>query len=1069
MRKYIIGLFVFVSCALMSTSVKAQAIFAGGEIFARYVGDGTESCSQPLPYEITLRFFRDAPIGTIDPLPATTTVYVVDITNKNPNTWAFTEETLNSLELIPPLNNICISDNTIQTDGGYYSNTTPILLDPNKRYKIIFGEQVPGGFSYIGREFHSPSNSNINQGQRFFLKTEVHTTCDTIRTFAADTPPNQEVVYNIGKNQGALWNAKTEILETICEGNSYRYNLNDYVADAVPTVYNIRNRVTGEVVQGPITVRDSLTFRLKPVVTAENRAAIYINPRSSYDPFPTSASDPFRFNEATGIMTFTPQLALGEKLYTAPIVIEIIEWRRVYELEGDGNGNQIRRIRWDTASIGTRQLRFLISDQTLCDDNLPEIVASNQSGGQVSGEFDCASTTLDFSFTKPMLYRSIAFEAPFDFRVFRGTNPKAPIDQSAYNPDAIIVDLKNVNEFGEFTQFSLFFEDGLGPGTYNLFTRLGNDTNTVENRCGFFMPEYQSTVFVVGRQYDYIFRDDDDKIELLSQKNFCFPGDAPTFNLDALKNQSKAIVQQADSFHFKYKRNNPFGPAILVDSFQLDDGKFNTYGTITIPDPYDYDTTVLGKETEGYWTVGVGLNFPWYTFTGVKNDERCYGEDFTDVTYFTHPAVNTVDIDLCREERWPVIKDLVDPKYKIPGSPGNPVSYFWMKYSDSVRTALATDAAGGVIGFPGDIVQYDSISIGGSSTGNSQAAGNVNDSLDLEGVATGVGFGSLQKIEVRVVFPNGCESVNRIKAVKQDVNVTLSPDIVKEFGTKDTIICRDEAFEMFNTRSDEYLRPEYMSRQWWFREGNNPSTAIENDTTDTLSISSMLRNGRGWYKLIVTKTTENSICFGSDSVFVNIADSLVVSNPECSEVTFDNLKGEVEQRFFWPTVEGADWYEVRGVDIEGRPLDSLGTTPTPNGEVQWFRANYDFGINHKISGQEVRLYVRAVNGEVPVGTSCKYGEPALANACEVLVKPTNIFTPNGDGINDLLRFDLLELYTGNKLQVFNRWGKIMFESNDYQNDWDGGDLKDGTYFYILDIDDPSGKQDIFKGTITIIR
>ena len=113
--------------------------------------------------------------------------------------------------------------------------------------------------------------------------------------------------------------------------------------------------------------------------------------------------------------------------------------------------------------------------------------------------------------------------------------------------------------------------------------------------------------------------------------------------------------------------------------------------------------------------------------------------------------------------------------------------------------------------------------------------------------------------------------------------------------------------------------------------------------------------------------------------------------------------------------------------------------------------------------------MRAVNLEVPEGSPCKYGEEALAEACEVIVKPTNIFTPNGDGINDLLRFDLLEQFDGNTLQIFNRWGKLVFESANYQNDWNGADLKDGTYFYVLDIDDPSGIQDIFKGTITIVR
>ena len=1076
MRKYIIGLFVFIGSTLLTISGVAQNIFAGGEIYAKYVGDGSEDCSQPLPYEITLRFFRDAPVFTVDPLPPTTTVYVTDITSPLPSTWTgFRTITLDSLREIPQLDNICIQSQEIVTDGGYYLNTVPVLLDPNRRYKIIFGEEVGGGVSYIGREFHSPANGNINAGQRFFLRTEVHTFCDTVRTFGNDTPPNQEVVYHLGKNQGPIWNAKTEILETICEGNSYRFDLKDYVRDIGTADIVIRDLITGDIIQNTTNLRDSLSFRLKPVLTGENRAAIYVSPRSTYDPFPTAASDPFTFNEATGVMTFTPQLGLGERIYTAPLTIEVWEWRRIFVKEELGNGDSIRRVQWDTLSITPRQLRFVIANQNLCDDNLPIVESVDFNTTEQAWEFNCAEDTLEFTFTKPMLYRSFSFSVPFDFRVFRGTNPKSPIDESAYNPDRIYVDPASVNQFGEFFTFKLIFDEGIGPGRYTLFTRVGNDTNTVENRCGFFMPEYQSTPFVVqSGGFDYVFKDDDDRITPGSQKNYCYPGDAPIFNLDALKRQSRAVVNRADSFDFKFTGRFPRATPPTIDTFMLNNSRLNIYNLTTIPDPYEFPNTPLGTETEGFWTVGVGLNFPWTGLDGTQHDERCFDDDITFTDFFTHPKVSTVDIDLCRQERWPVIRDLVDPKFTDPSNPnyvasGNPVSYRWVKYSDSVRTVLATDASGAVIGFPGDTVDYDFIPVGGSSNANSQANGNVNDTLDLElGVATGVGLSSLQNIKVYVTFLNGCVDSNSIKIVKQDVNVKLAPEVTEEFNRKDTTICLEDAFSLYNTTSEEYLRPDYMSRQWYFGE-DIPNMILENDTTDTLSAATMSRNKRGWYKLVVTKTTENSTCEGSDSIFVDVADSLEQTKPECSIVSFDKNLGEVKQRFYWPVVDGAERYEVRGVDQEGRPLDSLGTSLTENGEVKWFRPNDTYGIHHIIYGKEVRLFVRAVNEEVPVGASCKYGEPALADACEVLVKPTNVFTPNGDGINDVLRFDLLELYTGNKLQIFNRWGKLIYESADYQNDWDGGDHKEGTYFYILDIDDPSGTQDIFKGTVTILR
>lgn len=77
------------------------------------------------------------------------------------------------------------------------------------------------------------------------------------------------------------------------------------------------------------------------------------------------------------------------------------------------------------------------------------------------------------------------------------------------------------------------------------------------------------------------------------------------------------------------------------------------------------------------------------------------------------------------------------------------------------------------------------------------------------------------------------------------------------------------------------------------------------------------------------------------------------------------------------------------------------------------------------------------------------------------LKIPNIFTPNGDGINDYFQIgynsgdgrpinDLSEYFLSSKLVIFNRWGRKVYESEDYKNDWDGGNLSDGTYFYVLE-------------------
>ena len=66
----------------------------------------------------------------------------------------------------------------------------------------------------------------------------------------------------------------------------------------------------------------------------------------------------------------------------------------------------------------------------------------------------------------------------------------------------------------------------------------------------------------------------------------------------------------------------------------------------------------------------------------------------------------------------------------------------------------------------------------------------------------------------------------------------------------------------------------------------------------------------------------------------------------------------------------------------------------------------------------------------------------------------NVFTPNGDGVNDYFVIDKLETehYLGRELLVFNRWGKMVYEASAYVNQWDGAGLPEGTYYYVFRYD-----------------
>lgn len=81
-----------------------------------------------------------------------------------------------------------------------------------------------------------------------------------------------------------------------------------------------------------------------------------------------------------------------------------------------------------------------------------------------------------------------------------------------------------------------------------------------------------------------------------------------------------------------------------------------------------------------------------------------------------------------------------------------------------------------------------------------------------------------------------------------------------------------------------------------------------------------------------------------------------------------------------------------------------------------------------------------------------------------LVVP-NIFTPNGDGYNDIFRIEGLHLGMW-RLRVYNRWGRQVYGSEGYKNDWDGGGLSEGVYFYELS---RPYIGDRYSGPVTIVK
>ncbi|WP_299008442.1 gliding motility-associated C-terminal domain-containing protein [uncultured Tenacibaculum sp.] len=145
----------------------------------------------------------------------------------------------------------------------------------------------------------------------------------------------------------------------------------------------------------------------------------------------------------------------------------------------------------------------------------------------------------------------------------------------------------------------------------------------------------------------------------------------------------------------------------------------------------------------------------------------------------------------------------------------------------------------------------------------------------------------------------------------------------------------------------------------------------------------------------------------------------------------------------------------------------------------------------KTENQWVNLNVLNVTGNLSEGTITsaafvpdEYEAITIGSLLDDEIKTDNnniLISPNGDNLNDFLVFDEVEEYPHNKLVIYNRWGTIVYQTEDYKNNWDGTSngratinkedkLPAATYFYYLELGDkPNTYQKLKKGWVYINR
>ncbi len=193
-------------------------------------------------------------------------------------------------------------------------------------------------------------------------------------------------------------------------------------------------------------------------------------------------------------------------------------------------------------------------------------------------------------------------------------------------------------------------------------------------------------------------------------------------------------------------------------------------------------------------------------------------------------------------------------------------------------------------------------------------------------------------------------------------------------------------------------------------------------------------------------------------IATNHCNETVTSPPHNSMVlsgTANEEKGKISLQWNpysgWP--EGVVRYEIERSLENTNSYEVIESTSPTNLAMQ---------MTNAADGFQHRIRIKAVS---PDQSIIAYSNSIHFEFEHQLTIP-NAFSPNSDGINDTFVIPKIALYEGNQLIVFDRTGKTVYQANNYQSDWDGGDLPAGTYFYSLSI--PVNKQ-VLRGTVSILK
>ncbi|TGE27234.1 gliding motility-associated C-terminal domain-containing protein [Hymenobacter metallicola] len=249
---------------------------------------------------------------------------------------------------------------------------------------------------------------------------------------------------------------------------------------------------------------------------------------------------------------------------------------------------------------------------------------------------------------------------------------------------------------------------------------------------------------------------------------------------------------------------------------------------------------------------------------------------------------------------------------------------------------------------------------------------------------------------------------------------------------------------------------ETLSYQWAAAEGLSSADL----TKPTITVRPRVTTR---FKLTVTGSQATACGTDTTSVLVRVtvpvtpafkADSVAAAGRSITQppltFTFTNLSKENDRQA--STSTRYRWSFQRLLNSKGQPVT----------EAENFFSTSPTTATQKLDVAGVyRIRLRA-GVSIGTGTPCEEAVAELNVRVPDSEMP-NVFTPNGDGINDA--FVLSTEALNSNIQIFNRWGRQVFSATSYRNDWSGDAQPAGVYYYVLT--DVNGSTR--KGWVELVR